>query len=403
MVTLFNEQQAMQHIQQQLQYWQLNEAQTEQAFRFAVRNGSVHFQKLAEHLHIQNVAADCAVQQLYVLRIGDHYYIETIYNGLEERCEYRFLQQTKSLLQQHSLQTIPELFQWLQYFIVISEKYYTADEVCSMLLRLLQRVQTSNRLSSRLRMMEIVVLLYCFTSGEAYYNFVLRDIARLKRTWKRGKMALTEKERTLLSYVSMSIAHSRSQWKKVVDEARFLLKQDRFMDLAVELILDYGSLLHIAPPEPAAFIKKYRTSVFENFFFMYLEALTQLNEHQQALNVLYHYEIATTTSIYAYLQQPSEEALVTIEAAMQQNIALLVDESVRYVKQSLGKWQSSYTDIPEAFVSSKYLCIVLETLFIGEQFELFDRLMSMYVKYLKFEQHYDCLKQRISVHMALQA
>ncbi|MER1999094.1 MAG: hypothetical protein ABS882_04905, partial [Lysinibacillus sp.] len=221
--------------------------------------------------------------------------------------------------------------------------------------------------------------------------------------WKRGKHALTIKERTLLSFMAMGIAHTRGQWKRVADEARFLLKQDRFMDVAIELIIEYGELLEIAKPQPEAFIKNYRTSVFENFFFMYFEALTQLNEHKYAIEVLYKYEIASTSSIFHYLQQPTVENFIAIEAAMQKNIALNIDQSVSYVKQSIDKWVAEYEQLPEAWISSKYLCFLLETFFICEHFELFERLMDMYLKYIKFEEHYDCLKQRISVHMALQA
>ena len=401
-VFLYDKEQALKQFAQQLQYWRIEQAQIEQAFQFAVRNSSIHFQKLAEHLNVHHDLPDNAMQRLYVFQVGKHYFIEPIYSELENQCEQKFLQETIQIWLQYPLQSIQELFNWLQHYILVAERYNEPDDVATQLAQLVIQVKTNQRPSSRMKMIEIVSTLYQFKKGERHYNDVVYKIAQLKREWKRGKLALTIKERTILSYMAMAIAHTRSQWKKVVDEARFLLKQDRFMDVAIELIVEYGTLLKIAKPQPEAFIKNYRTSVFENFFFMYFEALTQLNEHKYVIEVLYDYEIASTSSIFHYLQQPTEDNLVAIEAAMQKNIALNVDQSVSYVKQSIDKWLAEYEQLPEAFVSSKYLCFLLETFFICEHYELFERLMAMYLKYIKFEPHYDCLKQRVSVHMALQ-
>lgn len=403
MVFLYDQQQALREFRNQLQYWKIDDKHVEQAFQFAVHNSSIHFQKLAEHLNVQHDLQNNVMQRLYVFQVGEQYVIYPVYTQFEKTCNMEFLQLTTIIIRQHPLHSIPELFKWLQYYIEVGECYYRDNEVIEKLCKLIHELQQSQQNTGRLKMCQMLVLLYSFTKGENQYSFVLRDIARMKQAWKRGKYALTTMEQTLLAYIAMMIAHTRSQWKKVVDEARFLLKQDRFMDAAIELIIEYGSLLKTSPPQPEAFIKNYRTSVFENFFFMYLEALTQLNEYEEALKLLYDYEIATTSSVYRYLHEPSEESLVAIEAAMQKNIAQIVDQSVSYVKQSIEKWQRNYMELPEAFISSKYVCLLLETLFIGEHYELFERLMSMYLKYISHDQHYECLKERISVHMALQA
>ena len=400
-VFLYEKEQAIQQMSQQLQYWQIDSKFVEQAFQYAVLNSSIHFQQLAQHLSLQHELHYNALQRLYVFQVGERFVIHGIYTDLEKPSHQKFLRLTEWIFTNHSLQSIPELFNWLQQYIMVAEHYQQTQLASERLSILVQAVQQQQPKSSRLKICKMVELLYLFGKGEQYYSYVLREIVIAKQTWKLGKWALTLKERALFSYMAMTIAYNRQQWKKVIDEARFLLKQDRFMDVSIELIVEYGALLKITQPQLEAIIKNYRKNVFEHFFFMYLEALTQLGQYRQAFDILYNYEIASTSSIFHYLQQPNEENLVRIEAAMQRNIALVVDGSVSYVKQSIDKWQLIYTAIPEAYVSSKYMCFMLETLFICERYDLFERLMEIYVKYLKFEQHYDDLKQRISMHMTL--
>ena len=399
MVTLKDEQGAIRVLSEHFQHWQCQPQQLEQLFRYSVRNGIVTTAQIAEVLYIP-LSDDEFIDRLCLFQVGEQYYIEIIYKQLEQQCERKLLFALKKYLQQHTTIDYPHM---IHHYIEIAKKHFSTDDVCLKLLDIRHHIQANEQSSSRLKTIEIIILLYFFTTGEPYYNFVLRDIARMQKVWKRGHLALTVKERALLAYMSMTIAHNRQQWKKTVDEARNSLKQGRFMEVAVELLIDYGRLLNSTPPAPNDLIKNYRTSILENFFFMYVEALSQLEQYDEALELLYRYEIASTSTIFHYLQQPCEEHLIAIEAAMQQNIALLVDESTSYVKQSLEKWQQQYEALEEAHISSKYMCLILETLFVSEQYELFERLMYMYVKYLKFETHYDCLKQRITVHMALQS
>lgn len=400
-VFLLDKEQALQQFSQQMQYWGIEEEKVEQVFSLALLNSHIDIDKVALHLNLQQPLEFNALQSIYVFQVGEHFFVHSIYSELVRLGELKFLQESENVFLRYPLQRISELYRWLQMYITVAKKHFGAAETSEELHLLVQQLEQSQPKTSKLKMCAIVELLYRFTEGEAHYSYILRKIAFMKTHWKRGKWGLTTTENTLFAYMAMTIAHARGQWKKVIDEARFLLKQDRFMDVAVELIIEYGGIMKTVQPQPAALIKNYRASVFENFFFMYIEALVQLKLYKETLRLLKTYEIATTTTIFEYLHRPSEEQLIAIEAAVQQNIALLMDGSVSYVKQSLEKWQGDYGKLEEARISSQYMCYLLETLFVCEQYELFERLMAIYTKYVKLDEHYERLKEHLTKHLHL--
>lgn len=99
-----------------------------------------------------------------------------------------------------------------------------------------------------------------------------------------------------------------------------------------------------------------------------------------------------------------QEALFKIEATVQRDIAYIVHNSPQYVWQSIEVWlqqyqneESPYFEISE--MTSKHLCNLLKALFATEQFELFEKLMEIYNKYLKVNSHFDDLKEFVSQYV----
>ncbi|PKC51057.1 hypothetical protein RhiirA1_484644, partial [Rhizophagus irregularis] len=54
---------------------------------------------------------------------------------------------------------------------------------------------------------------------------------------------------------------------------------------------------------------------------------------------------------------------------------------------------------PIALMASKHICNLLKALFATEQYDLFDKLMEVYTKYLKVEQHFFELRDFVAEYV----
>lgn len=394
-----DKEEALHVFREQMQFWQVEDTQIEQAFQYAVCNGHLQFEKLSTYLTMPTSFILTHLQDVYIFQVGEQFFLHCIYSDRVKEGERAFLTHSEQIFMQQPLHQIYAMYEWLTCYIELAQRSFSVNKVCEQLQLLMDHFLKRQPKSMQLKVFCMTEVLYRFTKGSKQYPYVLRRMAQLKLMWKRGKWALSVKERTLFAYIAMNIAYEKRQWKKVSDEANFLLKQDRIIDAAVEFIVEYGRFLQPVQPQPEALIKNYRTNVLENFFYMYIEALTKQKKYTLAFDILKNYEMATMTSLYRYLHEPSSENLIAIEAAFQKNIALLIDDSVSYIKQSLEKWYNEYTIRVDAFISSHYICYLLEILFVCEQYELFERLMEVYSKYMKFDAHYERLKQQVAVDL----
>lgn len=115
------------------------------------------------------------------------------------------------------------------------------------------------------------------------------------------------------------------------------------------------------------------------------------------------YEIASCTSIYDFLNAKAfdKDLLLKIEATVQRDIAYIVDHSPQHVLQSIEKWLKQYKEIespfyPIAKMTSQHVCNLLKALFATEQFELFEQLINIYIKYLILQEDFEDLRNFVS-------
>ncbi len=100
----------------------------------------------------------------------------------------------------------------------------------------------------------------------------------------------------------------------------------------------------------------------------------------------------------------SNEHFIAIEAYVQQDIALLVNNSLQHIGLSVDEWRRNYR-LPEAsyyFVAqsaSLHILNILKVLFVTEQYELFEKLMEIYKKYLLIDDHFESLRVFISAYV----
>ena len=79
----------------------------------------------------------------------------------------------------------------------------------------------------------------------------------------------------------------------------------------------------------------------------------------------------------------------------------IVDHSPQHVLQSIEKWLKQYKErespfYPIAKMTSQHVCNLLKALFATEQFELFEQLINIYIKYLILQEDFEDLRNFVS-------
>jgi hypothetical protein len=150
-------------------------------------------------------------------------------------------------------------------------------------------------------------------------------------------------------------------------------------------------------------VKRYDQNYLEQIFYIVIDALVKNEQYYDVLQLMKEYEIASCTSIYEFLNAKDfdRDLLLKIEAAVQRNIAYVVDQSHQHVKQSIEKWMQEYHHVDSPFhsiaqMTSKHVCNLLKTLFATEQFDLFEQLMSIFMKYLILQEDFMDLRDFVA-------
>ncbi|WP_342471434.1 hypothetical protein MHH70_10165 [Metasolibacillus sp. FSL H7-0170] len=272
------------------------------------------------------------------------------------------------------------------------------NRVATIVHQLINHITQRSGASYELKTLHLSDVIIHFTSGSRHFRKLRKRIAQLEAVWKEGEWALTEKERTLLAYILLEEAVARKDTEQILVQGLFLIEEERLNNHIVELMVEYNEVLKIIPPQPETIVKAYNKNCGEFILYYVIEALAKTNQFKRIIALLKDYEIASCIEIYQYINGVQDADLLhKLEAGVQRGIAHIVDGSTQHIRQSLTKWQEGYqirrgpyAEI--ALMTSKHVCNILKSLWATEQFELFERLIEIYRKYLFIPAHFEQLR-----------
>jgi len=249
-----------------------------------------------------------------------------------------------------------------------------------------------------------IVTHYRLSEGE--YSCVKALITSFEADWRYSMYALTEKEKVLIAYLLFHIAHKEKNPETVIHYGEYLLEDERLNNYAIEILLEYKELLPNRKPTPPAIIKNYELNFLENLYAVLLDQYVKMERYQEGLQLLKEHVLASNKKIHAALVQNnySNEQFIAIEASVQQDIALHVNNSLQHIGLSVEEWRQHYRqpELPYSLVAqsaSLHMLNILKVLFVTEQYELFEKLMEIYKKYLLIDDHFEKLRVFISAYV----
>lgn len=346
------------------------------------------------------------LKKIYLYPVGKKYFIHTLFNDHRLFWELLFIKKVESLFLQVPLENIKNALELIRQYKYLLEQHTTLNQSVIMSNRLITELDHENVRSFQLKDLHIFNLISHYKGGKRHIRKLSSLINELTTSWGNGKWALSEKEHTLLAYIQATISAEQENYAKVIEYSNYLIFRDRLNNHAIELLLEYSDVLPNLKPEPSTFVKAYDKNYLEHIFYIVIDALIQMGQFNEVVQLLKQHEIASCTSIYHYLNESNldPDALFKIEATIQQNLAYIVDNSPQYVLQSIELWLSHYQDKNHpwhsiATMTSKHLCNILKAFFATEHYELFEKLMEIYKKYLIIDDHFENLKGFVAVYV----
>lgn len=346
------------------------------------------------------------LQQINLFQIGKKFFLHIIYNDKNEFWNILFAKKIYSIFLQTPLQKIKDVMQLIDCFKFILEKHYTLNQSVVVTNNLIKQLDEQNVRSYQLKELHLFNLILHFNGGKRHYKKLNRLIEWILSSWGNGKWALSEKENALLVYMLAMNASEQNDIEKVIEYGRYLIHQDRLINHSIELLVEYSNVLPNLKPEPATLVKGYNKNYLEQIFYILIDALIQNEQFDEVVSLLKKHEIASCSSIYDYFNAPQfdQDMLHRIEATVQRDIAYIVHNSPQHVLQSIEIWLNDYQNEKSpyyeiAIETSNHVCNLLKVFFATEQYELFEKLIEVYNKYLKIDSHYYELREFVSKYV----
>lgn len=346
------------------------------------------------------------LRNISLYQVGNKYFIHTNLNDNYEFWDVLFIKKIYSLFMQTSLDTIHNANYLIKHFKLLLESHFTLNQSVIITNHLVSYLDNENLRSYQLKELHLYNLISHFNGGKRHFRKVESLIEEIIASWGIGKWALSEKEYTLLYYIQAITAAEHNDTARVIEYGKYLIANDRLINHAIELFLEFSDVLPNLKPEPNNLVKRYDKNYLEQIFYILIDALVQNRKFHEVVALLKQHEIASCKSVYEYLnrEQFDQDAIFKIEATVQRDIAYLVHNSPQHVVQSRDIWLQNYQDekspyFDMAFMTSKHLCNILKSLFVTEHYELFEKLMEVYKKYLKIEIHFEELRDFISAQV----
>lgn len=346
------------------------------------------------------------LRQLYLYQVGNRYFLHTILNDTYRFWDILFIKKIYSLFMQTPLDTIHNANELIKHFKSLLEIHFTLNQSVIITNHLIAFIDQENIRSYHLKELHLYNLISHFNGGKRHFRKVDSLIEEIVASWGKGKWALSEKEHTLLSYIRAITAAEHNDTASVIEYGSYLIANDRLINHAIELFLEYSDVLPHLKPEPETLVKRYDKNYLEQIFYILIDALVQNSKYHEVIELLKQHEIASCISLYAYFnrEHSDQNAIFKIEATVQRDIAYIVDNSPQHVVQSIEIWLQDYHDEQShyfeiAHMSSKHLCNILKSLFVTQHYELFEKLIEVYKKYLVIDVHFNDLRDFVSAHV----
>lgn len=345
---------------------------------------------------------------IYFYKVGKRYFIHIIYNQKENFWNQLFVKKVNSIFLQSPILSINDSVDLLKQLKIHLEQLYTVNKTVSMLDSLVKEIAFNNPRSFQLKELQLYNVITHYNGGKRHRQKLSKIVEEMYSTWGDGNWALTEKEQTILKFLLVIDSYKKEDFVNTITHGEYLIKKDRLNNHAIELILEYGDVLPNRKPEPTALIKRYNKNYIEKIFYILIDSYIQQQQYNEVIRLLGEYEIASCTAIYNYLNKNKydENSLHHIEATVQRDIIFIVDQTPQHIMQSIEEWHIQYQNkdyhyYEIAVMSSKHICNILKALFVTEQYELFDKLMEVYTKYVKIDEHFHQLRDFVADHVIL--
>lgn len=382
--------------------WQIQQEElVQKAFHFVQAQFLVSYEQLSNHLVSKQPFVLTYVSKVAVIPIGERYLVMAISSHSERADLQRLEQLLRYFMGQREWYLYANCTYIYRFYIALASQLYSKKAALQIVSEVTKKVMKTNRKNLPLKQIHLLYIVYLFSLQSSY---VQQEMKVFERRWSRGKWALNEKEQVLLHYLKMHLAAKRKRWRKVKLQAELLLRDDFLASYAVELTVDFGLLMPSYSTDADVFIKPLKNHYVAYACYLYVKALSELNEQKAIVHFLKQEPIASCTMLYTYFRTRNPDDLVRVEAVVQQNIAVLIDGHHSNVRASIQRWQElrqqKSLESNELIVTlSEHLCRLMKACFIAEELPVFEKLMKIYVKYLYIERHFAHLKESIKSNM----
>lgn len=375
-------------------HWHIQEELS--LFDFAVNQGELTRQQVNEIM----IEAPSILERIYLQQVGNTYLIHPIYNNNAPFWLAFYAKKLYGIFWQQPLTHIEQPVENIKKLRSILKLIVSKNRAATIIHKLVQKMTIENSPSFVLKQLNLFNVCTHFTSGRRHLLKLRKCISQVEQHWATGEWALTEKERTLFSYMLLREAVVRRDRQQIITHGLFLIENDRLHNYAVELVVEYSDVLQRMSPQPKALIKNYEANYLEYVFFVLVNTLVNEEQFDRAYEILLHYELASCEAIYSALHERCEEQVHLIEATIQRDIALLVDQSVQHVRESITVWKKQYSDKQSSYfhianLSSQHIINLLKILFVKEEDIILEKLLDTYKKYVLNEEHLASLRQFI--------
>ncbi|WP_285398156.1 hypothetical protein [Lysinibacillus sp. fls2-241-R2A-57] len=351
------------------------------------------------------------LEKIFLYKFENVYFVHMIYKEDAQFWHWLFIKKVYSLFIHKPLEQFTFIHEMMGHIEQSTRKTYThVDNFVDYYKKTLDKCITyvDNRNSTCLakKQLHLYQIVTHYRLSEGDYRCVKTLITSFEADWRYSMYALTEKEKVLIAYLLFHIAHREKNNESVIQYGEYLLEDERLNNYAIEVLLEYKELLPNRKPTPPAIIKNYELNFLENLYAVLLDHYVRMERYQEGLLLLQEHVLASNKKIHASLVQKnySNEQFIAIEASVQQDIALHVNNSLQHIGLSVEEWRQHYRqpDTPYYLVAqsaSLHMLNILKVLFVTEQYELFEKLMEIYKKYLLIEDHFEKLRVFISAYV----
>lgn len=351
------------------------------------------------------------LQTIFLYKVENEYFVHMIYKEDSQFWHWLFMKKVYSLLIHKPLEQLTFIHEFMRHFENSAKKSYSHVHNFSYnfkknLDKCITYVDNHNPSCLAKKQLQLYQIVAHYMLTENDFQKVRELIASFEIEWRYSMYALTEKEKVLIAYILFNVANKEKQAEEVIQYGEYLLDDERLNNYAIEIMLEYKELLPNIKPTPQAIVKNYANNYLENLYAILLQNYVQTGNYKKGLKLLREQALISSKKIHEALlnKNYSHEQFIAIESAIQKDIAIQVNNSLQQIGASLEEWRRHYRDPKAPYYytvqsSSLHMMNILKVLFVTEQYELFEKLMEMYKKYLLVDEHFEEMRLFISAYV----